>query len=300
MAIMSPNFLLKKANKCMLGIRIKICFLIGMLLGFVSMKSNAECRLSGIDVFPKTKAISSNSIFIVEGFSMSQSVIRHLNKGNPIYLTSGNDTVCLKVLKILEGQFDLTQAILSPVTKLVPGKKYHLNIDSLNRFESLYFEKDSFDWNVSNLADLQKPIWTELPSYAFFNVEEYGCGPSIYAYFDGCFSDNSPVVVYAKVKNLNSNSIHDYYITPSGCSLRLGHGMCSGEFSFRENEEYEVTFSLMDASGNTSNETSPIRFTGSSEQKEEPAGLSWIFFSVGIFAVTAFLLFKIRKNKKTA
>jgi hypothetical protein len=39
-------------------------------------------------------------------------------------------------------------------------------------------------------------------------------------------------------------------VSPVSNTLRIGYGMCSGEFYFEDGEKYEISFSLMDASGN--------------------------------------------------
>lgn len=242
--------------------------LLGLFLTFLVRKSFAMCSFSGIRVFPKTKTIFTNPIFIIEGYESSQSVISHLNHGNAIYLTSGNDTIRLTVIKTLKSQFRLTQAILKPLSNLIIGKHYKLNIDNLDEYEKADFESDSVSWTVSDIADNQKPIWGKVPSYNSKGMKFYGCGPAVFVNFCACISDNSSVVVYAKVKNLKTNSSSDYYLTPDSCSFQLGHGMCSGEFKFEEGQEYEAIFSLMDASGNISTETMPLKFYSPTEKDE--------------------------------
>lgn len=246
-----------------------IQILLGLFLTSIADKCFAECSSSGISVYPRTKTIFSNPIFIIEGYSSSQSVIRHLNNGNAIYLTSGGDTIPLTVLKILVGKLDLTQAILKPSSNLKAGKHYKLNIDSLDEYEKADFERDNFSWAVADIADNQKPIWNNPPSYNSKGMIFYGCGPAVFINFCASISDDSPVVVYAKVKNLKTNSTSDYYVTPDSCSFKLGHGMCSGEFEFYSGQEYEATFSLMDASGNISTETPQIKFSGPTEKDED-------------------------------
>lgn len=242
--------------------------LFGLFLTSLADNSFAMCSFSGISVFPQTKTISPNSIFIIEGYESSQSVIRHLNKSYAIYLTSGKDTIRLTVIKTLESQFRLTQAVLKPSSNLISGKQYKLNIDNLEESEKADFERDSIGWTVSDFADKQKPIWSKLPTYNTKGMIFYGCGPAVFVNFCACISDISPVVVYAKVKNIKTNSSCDYYLNPDSCSFQLGHGMCSGEFDFEEGQEYEAIFSLMDASGNFSPETQPIKFISPTEKDE--------------------------------
>jgi hypothetical protein len=246
-----------------------IHILLGLLLTFLGEKTFAECLAWKIRVFPNSITISSNPIFIVEGYAMSESVIRELNKRNAIYLTSGSDTIQLTILKILEGQFRLTQAILKPTSKLQVGRHYKMEIDSLDEYEREDFERDSAAWTVSDMVDNQKPVWCKSPSYKSKGMIFYGCGPAVLVNFCACISDNSPVVVYTKIKNMKSNQVNDYYINPDSCFLQIGHEMCSGAFGFELGKEYEVSFSLMDASGNLSEtETQPIKFIAPTEKDE--------------------------------
>lgn len=238
------------------------------IISFSATKGSAMCLFSGIQVFPKTNQISTNSIFVVEGYESSQTLINNLNKKNAIYLVSETDTVKLIVLKTIEGGYNLTQAILKPKSNLIAGLNYKLHIDSLDENEKSDFENETTNWTVSDLTDNQKPTWIKPPSYQSKRTIFYGCGPELYVRFCGCISDNSPTLVYAKIKNLKTNITKDYYITPDSSYFEIGHGMCSGEFNFEKNQAYEATFSIMDASGNISTETQQIKFTSPSEEKE--------------------------------
>lgn len=245
---------------------IWICTLLTIM---TTADIHAECSSSGISVFPRTKVISTNPIFIVQGYAHSQSVINQLNQRNSIYLTSGKDRISLTVIKTIKGQFGLTQALLKPTAELISGRHYKLNIESLDEYEHEDFSRDSIGWTVSNKADNTKPIWQVLPSYKSKEMIFYGCGPAVLVNFCACISDNSPVVVYTKIKNLKTNTIVEYYINPGPSYIELGHGMCSGAFDFNEGQEYEVTFLLMDASGNTSEtETHPIKFSSPTEKDQ--------------------------------
>lgn len=246
---------------------MKYIWIFTLLTIITTTDIHAECSSSGIRVFPRTEVISTNPIFIVQGYALSQSVINQLNQRNSIYLTSGKDRISLTVIKTIKGQFSMAQALLKPTTELISGRHYKLNIDSLDEYELEDFLRDSIGWTASNEADNTKPIWQVPPSYKSKGVIFYGCGPAVLVNFCACISDNSPVVVYTKIKNLKTNSIAEYYINPDSSYLKLGHGMCSGAFNFDKGQEYEVTFLLMDASGNTSEtETHPIKFISPTEK----------------------------------
>lgn len=118
-----------------------------------------------IDVWPRTNEISSNSLLIVEGYGSSQDVIRELNKKHKIYLKSETSKISLQVVNIYEGQYRLTQAVLRPISKLIPGTTYTLQIDSLDQYEKEDFYRDNFKWTVIDKLDNEIPTWNGTPKY---------------------------------------------------------------------------------------------------------------------------------------
>lgn len=226
----------------------------------INLSANAMCSFSGISVWPNQQNIATNSIFVIEGYGQSQELILQLNKKNKIYLTCNSEIIPIKVLRIVEGQYRLTQAILKPERQLTTGKTYELHIDNLGMFD-----KDEYKvvkWTVNTKNDIIKPEWNCEPTYKGKSFTAYGCGPAIYINFCGSFKDNSSTLIYAKVYNKTDKTSSEYFLTTDNQKISLGHGMCSGEFSFEEKIDYEVQFGLMDASGNENKVlTEPISFT---------------------------------------
>jgi hypothetical protein len=241
----------------------KTVFLFIFLVNFISVK--ADCSSSGISVWPKQQNIASNSIFAIQGYAQSQELIRQLNKKNKIYLKCNSEIILLKVLKILEGQYSLTQAILKPEKKLIIGKTYELKIDNLGMFD-----KDDLEitkWTVNSENDIEKPEWNCEPTYIGLGYERYGCGPAKFVNFCGKYNDNSPTLIYAKVLDKKTKISSDYFIQSENQKISLGHGMCSGAFAFDDDTNYEVQFGLMDASGNENLKlTEPIVFSNPTEK----------------------------------
>lgn len=218
------------------------------------------CSFASISVWPARATISTNSIFVIEGYGASQALIRQLNKKNRIYLISGPEIVEIAVVRILEGQFRLTQALLKPRRELTPGKSYQLKIDSLEGFDKSAYKVST--WTVKAQADKQIPAWLCEPVFTGKSYTEYGCGPALFAHFCGTAANDSSTLIYAKVFNKTNNTTRDYYLKPYKKSINIGHGMCSGAFTFEENSQYEVQFGLMDASGHESTQlTNSIAFT---------------------------------------
>ena len=63
-------------------------------------------------------------------------------------------------------------------------------------------------------------------------------------------SEISDYLVKTVVKNVKTGVVRIYYLTTSQDEIKVGHGMCSGAFVLEKDENYEVAFSLIDASGN--------------------------------------------------
>ena len=279
---------------------MKRIIIILLILNLGIIQTFAKCKSSNIKVFPKTGEISLNSIFIVEGYGTSQNVIQGLNSKYRIYLKSDNSVISLQIIKSYKGQYGITQAILKPIGKLVENKTYTLYIDSLDQYEKEDFYRNDFKWTVNNNIDNDIPLWTLKPQYKSKQKIEYGCGPATFVDFCVCINDISPVLVFTRLKELKTGKISEYFVTPDSTSLRIGHEMCYGEFDFLDGEKYEVSFSLMDASGNKNDTlTSIIKFISPTDEDQEnkiekiscecPKAKEAKMFSINFFIVITIL-----------
>lgn len=228
---------------------------------FCTINAFAECSDLSFQVWPKTTIINQNSIFIFECYGSAQKIINGLNSQYKIYLKGNNATIDLQVLKSYKSNFNLTQVILKPKIKLIEGETYTLYVDGLEDYEKGYFYTKSYSWRVNNKTDVEKPIWRETPKYFSKHKIAYGCGPASFVDFCFCTKDNSSVVIFTKLKELKTGKISEYFLIPDSSFVRVGKDMCAGEFVFQDGEDYEVSFSLMDASGNVNNTlTKPVKF----------------------------------------
>ena len=233
------------------------------LLFFLSWTTmaRADCAMSGISVFPNGPTIKQNSIFIFSGYAESQNTILGLNNKYNIYLKSGTKKVKLLVIEICVGQFYLTQAVLKPEKELTSGLDYIICIDGLSQYEhlsrynSLTRKYEQVGYRVVAGKDTQKPNLTYLPKEIKKTFVQYGCGPSIHVVFSNPAKDLSDIIIKTTVKNLTTKKETIYYLEPEGDEVKVGHNMCSGGFNFDNSENYEVTFSYMDASGNATDWT---------------------------------------------
>lgn len=237
------------------------CFLLAVVRAY------ADCGSSSITVFPTGSRIKQNSIFMVEGYGTSQRVITELNTKYPVYLKSGNKRVDLIVQEVLVGELQLTQAVLKPKQPLEIGTIYTLTIDNLPPTEKFgQYDNEKRAWvdlsyTVIPGNDTLSPVITAAPKEIRKSYVAFGCGPQKWVVFDCPITDSSEFLVRATVKDFSSGKETTYLLSQSANQIIVGHGMCSGEFSFAGEEKYEVTFSFMDASGNTTDTLDAIAFT---------------------------------------
>jgi hypothetical protein len=59
------------------------------------------------------------------------------------------------------------------------------------------------------------------------------------------------IIENAKFRNLKTRKETTYYVEPNLEVINVGHGMCSGAFTYdAADEQYEIEFTYMDSSGN--------------------------------------------------
>jgi hypothetical protein len=249
--------------------------IIALIFGlYCSTSLYADCSGNGLYVFPSGNTIRQNSIFVLDAYAHSQSIIFELNKTHPIYLKSGSRRVKLIVKEICIGQFELTQAILTPEKKLEPGLEYELFIDKLpinerlKRYNNKTNQYEPIKFNVVAGIDTDTPVLLSTPKEINKSFVQFGCGPAISVDFNFPVKDSSEVIIKTTVKNLKSGVETTYYIKTENNEISVGHGMCSGAFKFDESNDYEIEFSFMDASGNlTTWKGERIKFTKPIEEQ---------------------------------
>ncbi len=217
----------------------------------------SRCKDSGLYFWPSGQTVCENSIFVIDGYLGSQEIITGFETKYKVYLKSGGQIVNLKVQETLVGQFGLTQAILRPETNLTVGETYELIINNLpdpdnelSRYSELTNHKEKIKWTVIAGQDTIAPKWRKTPKFKNYSDEMFGCGPKNFAIFTFSATDNSELLIKTVVKNLSTGIETIYYLKPDSKRIAVGHGMCSGAFDFGISNDFEVEFSLFDASGN--------------------------------------------------
>lgn len=249
--------------------------LLLLILTITTTIAKADCSMGYVSCWPTKTTINRNSIFIVELYGFTQTYLPEITKLNQILLKSGNDVVHLKIIKINKGEFELTQIILQPEKLLQSGLEYEINVGGLygkgiiSRWNQATKKEENIKWLVNDKIDTKKPKWISMPTYQSKTKAEFGCGPAKWVNFNFTSSDNSEMLIKATVKSIKTNTETVYYLQTINNQIRIGHGMCSGAFHFDKGDDYVVTFSLMDESGNISKQKSkPYRFSQPTENTQ--------------------------------
>lgn len=227
-----------------------------LLCLFGCLNAWCDCMSEALYFWPSNKEIRENSLIVIDAYGESQEIMAQPNC--KAYLISGSEKIELKPIESCVGQFNLSQVILRPETNLTPGKEYELIVEGVGNVEHLldrYNAKtkkwEKVTWKVISGKDEDVPAWTSLPIYKDDTYIEYGCGPAVAVNFSFGASDVSEYLIKAKVKDLKNKTELSYYLKPDKNIISIGHGMCSGEFYLEKGTNFEVEFSIMDASGNT-------------------------------------------------
>lgn len=234
----------------------KVILISVMLLSAVNAFS--KCAYTGLSFWPESQTVNKNSIFVIDGYQLSQKIVSGLGTVHPVYLKSNQQKIKLTVQEILVGQYGLTQAILKPETSLSAGQEYELIIENLEDSERIICrynpagERKKIKWTVVIGLDNTAPVWGDNPKFKNSTYTVAGCGPIIFANFSFSASDKSEFLIKTTVRNISTGKETTYYLKAEENLIAVGHGMCSGAFKFEDGENFEVEFSLFDASGNLS------------------------------------------------
>jgi hypothetical protein len=228
------------------------------LFTFLTTSVLADCAGSAISFWPSGQTLKQNPVIVINGYAESQTIINGLNKEYAIYLKSGKEKIKLNVKEILTGEFFVTQAVLTPEKNLTEGKDYQLFIDGLPEYEGSLRkwneetqQHDLVKWTVVKGTDVIKPLWKERPKEFKKTMALYGCGTEKYVHFGFRVSDESTCLIRTTVKSIKTQKKTTYLLEPDdNVVILVGHGMCSGAFVFKDGDIYEVSFDVMDASGN--------------------------------------------------
>ncbi len=212
---------------------------------FSSLLLFSNCRFDWLEVWLKSNKINLNSIFVINGYYSDSSLIKLGAKHN-VYLKTKNDTISLKVVQMNIGEYGLVQVVLTPNSKLKPNTTYRLFI----KWTDKGFEYAR--WRTNNHQDLTAPIFSEKPQYANSSYMLAGCGPESFVFFKTKIKDKSDFLIKVSVTNPMGKT-SEFLLMSKNDTISVGHDMCRGAFALKEDGKYDISFDLMDSSGNKTN-----------------------------------------------
>ncbi len=199
---------------------------------------------------------------MLEEYSYGKQLLSDTKTKYRVYLQAQDQRVALEVQETLQG-YHMAQVILRPLQPLVVGKEYTLTFDKITGSPQLPLvepqsvvkysqdnQPEAAKWTVVASRDLTPPSWISKPTELNKTHQEYGCGPARFVTYKIAVTEESQVLVRTSLTNVETGQTAVYLIMPEQGQLKVGHGMCAGAFAFQAGREYQVDFTLVDASGN--------------------------------------------------
>ena len=104
----------------------------------------------------------------------------------------------------------------------------------------------------------EQAIPLTIPKFVDTNGQELGCGPVKRSTYKASFS--APMLVLIELMNKKTKAVKSGIETVKDGLINIGHGMCSGLFTFHDNSEYSVRFKYINLVGTESQFTKSIDF----------------------------------------
>lgn len=234
------------------------CILIYLIALSLVHTVEAKCYTSGLQVWPSSKTVKSNTVFVIDAWANSQPIVSGLGSTYHAFLQADSARIPLELKEKLVGQYAMTQAVLQPSRALEVGTQYELVIRGEGTKTGNVIEYANgmgitrVFYTVEPGLDESPPTWKTLPQEKSKQYIEMGCGPEVVVDFSANILDQSACLIKATVKDLASGKINSYYLQPGTTGLvSVGHGMCVGAFMLEKGTRFSVTFALLDACGNT-------------------------------------------------
>ena len=257
----------------------KVAFLI---LLFLSIRSFAmECGMNGMTFYPLQREISLNSMFIIQGYFMSEKTVDSFGDNRDVFLVSvQGDSIKLSLKRIIKGQMSLTQAIFKPEKSLNANTTYFLRYSNQSDSETREMRKwnskkkvhEKVFWRTSDTKELP-PINPNLKiDFLKTEVIPYGCGPEANAIFEVSNKSQSEIWYKTEVMDTKTGKSKIYYISEWQGKLNVGHGMCAGAFTFKRKSNYKVRFTPMNTDGKALKTTQWIEFKNPYDNYKSPFG----------------------------
>jgi hypothetical protein len=222
----------------------------------VSRSASAECAAQALDVWPRPGSVPVNTVFVVEGYGLDQSVVENVGPCE-LMLVSESERLCLIPDRRYVGEFGISQVTLHPERLLTSGTTYALSVNEKSpRVDGWLGDPrrsgalDSLQWTADLPEDELSPKWLGNPKLIKAEVKEYGCGPAIGAEIRVPAQDESPTLVFVTILEPEATAPRSYLLQLTDDLVFVGHGMCSGAFDLAPGAEYQASIDIVDVAGN--------------------------------------------------
>jgi hypothetical protein len=258
--------------------------IIALLLLFTSpliqASTDFDCSMSGMTYYPLEKEISLNPAILIEGYAMDQETIEGFKALPPYLETETGEKIMLELLDINQGQMSISQAMFKPVTSLKPHTDYYLNFqraeqnekENPTRFNYEKEERERVVWSTSDLKNSKTLSDQSAISLERTNVELFGCGPAANAIFEIKNPEDQETWYQTEFVDLDTGKSTTYILTTHENKLYVGHGMCSGAFTYSKTGNYKVRFTPMNTDGELSKITQWFTFESPFVGEDNPLG----------------------------
>lgn len=233
-----------------------------------------ECAMSGMTYYPVQKEISLNPRILIQGYATDQKTIMGFKDLPPYLETETGEKIMLKLLNMNKGQMSISQTIFKTAVPLNPNTDYYLNFqraeqnkkENPSRYNYKKKERERIVWSTTNMKDLESLNYQLDISFQKTQVEWYGCGPSANAIFEVENPENREIWYRTEFVNLETGKKTTYILQMRENKLYVGHGMCSGAFTYSKTGNYKVKITPMNIGGE------PLKSTGWFEYKSPFVG----------------------------
>ena len=238
---------------------MKFTCLIGLLL--VTKVFFSQCPAGGFWVWPSNEQISRTSIIILKGYSLTENVIERIHQDCKVFLSSDRHIVEVKKDTLIKGDLSISQLILKPQNLLIPGETYTLQIEGLEIEEkkllSYYTDKEvlkhTVTWKVTENYNEPPIKFTEIPKFLEAEVMDYGISPAVNSTFEIKTNiESTQQLMLVERVNEKNQALDAFYMELRGTVIHIGHGICSGAFSYQKDTKYKVRFKLVSPMGKES------------------------------------------------
>lgn len=227
-----------------------------------SVDASAKCMSSSFSVWPSDGTLPANGQIVLTGYGEAQETIRALAAKKP-RLVHAQESIELNVEQLHEGEFRLTQAVLTAERPLQPGKEYRLAIKGVPADDLTVYANDK--WGPIRFRaveeDFAAPAWSEAPELLGTESVAYGCGPSSEGKVKVAVSE--PALFLVELERVSTGTSRRFLVEARKGELRIGHSMCSGAFRMIAKELYRARLTAVDAAGRSTPAAGPaLELTG--------------------------------------